>query len=147
MHCACIPFSNYPHSQIHLDNIQPGPVIQGFSQVGDRDILHASQIGNCASQFKDAMVGTGGKLHLVHGSTDQAAPGFIHRAKTPDLCRMHVRIARYSHVSKTLPLNLTSSLNPFSYISRRLPKLIISEFLIFNTRNFNVDVNPIKKRT
>ena len=115
--------------------------------MGDRDILHASQIGNCASHFKDAMVGTGRKLHLIHGSTDQAAPGFIHHAKTPDLGRMHVRIARYSHISKTLPLNLASGLHPFSYISRRLAKLIISEFLIFNTRNFDVDVNPVKKRT
>ena len=115
--------------------------------MGDRDILQGCQISDGACQFKDAMVGAGRKLRMVHGSTDQATPGFIQHAKTPDLGRMHIRIARYSHVSKTLPLNLTSSLNPFSYISRRLPKLIISEFLIFNTRNFDVDVNPIKKRT
>jgi hypothetical protein len=52
-------------------------ILQRFSQVGGGDGWAASQVGNRAGEFENAVVSAGGKLQLVHRCAHQAARGVI----------------------------------------------------------------------
>ena len=57
------------------------------------DLLCSRQVGDGARQLEHAVVATGGKLQLVHGSAHQSAAGVVQLAVLAHLGRVHVGVA------------------------------------------------------
>ena len=61
-----------------------GPILNRLRQVGGLDVFGASQVGDGARHFEDAVVGAGAHLQLLHGRPEQ---GYLPRpgpAPAPD---------------------------------------------------------------
>ncbi len=69
-----------------------GPVLDGFGEVGDGEVLGAFEIGDGAGDFEDAIVGAGGEALLLHGALEQPLGVGAELAVGANLARGHLRV-------------------------------------------------------
>jgi hypothetical protein len=89
---------------------------------------------------------TGGKVELFHGRPQQALGRRLDTAEFPDLHGRHLGIAGEPGAFKSLLLNLPGGFNAAPYFLRAFAYGIISEFFIFNSGNFDEDVDSVEER-
>ena len=147
---------------LHLQH--PWPILQRLGQVRRADVFAAGQISDGARQFEDAVVGARRKLELVHGGLHQRLAGVVQLAEFAHFGGTHVGVAgggvgggvfeagvlRETDVirlyEEAFALALAGGFDALAHRFGWFAGSPVAELLIFDARDFDVDVDAIHQR-
>lgn len=122
------------------------PVLDGFSEVRDGQVLGTFEVGNGAGNFEDAIVGAGGKALLLHGAFEQALGVGAEFAVDANLPRVHlgIRVDFLASLVKALALAFAGGHDAGANLSRALSGRVAAKFFVLHGWNFDVNVDAIE---
>src|SRR5271157_4212790 len=125
-----------------------GPILDGLGEVGYGEVLDAFEVGDGTRDFEDAVVGAGGESLLLHGALEEALGVGAQLAVGANLAGGHLRVGvdLLAEFSKSLPLAFAGSKHTGANLGRALDGRRAAQFLIFNGRDFDVNVDAVEKR-
>jgi len=85
--------------------------LDGFSQVVGFNYIGTLQVGNSASEFEDAMEGSGGEQKLLHCCLKETLRCRLRLTELTNLDRSHIGIAGEFGAIKALPLDRACGFN------------------------------------
>src|SRR3990170_7221687 len=86
-------------------------------------------------------------MELTYGLSHERLSGFIQRAEAPHLGRPHIRVTRESGPVEADSLSFACDLDALTHLRGGLAHPIVGQLLELHARHFDVDINPIQKRT
>ena len=121
------------------------PVTHGFSEVVGLDGRNSFEVGNGASETKDAVVSTGRELQAVDDFTQHSHILRCRRSKLSHQSWCHLRIAVNTGViAETLLLNLTRTDDTLTNDRGVLTRLCATEFIETQRRYFYLNIYTIE---
>ena len=120
------------------------PVLHGLGDVGRDDLLYAGQVGDCAGEAQEAVVGRRRQRQLANGSFHQALTGPVKRAELADLVDTHLGVERAADaVGEAGLLTAPRRCDAFGDHRRRLPTSRGGQALVAHPRHFEVDLDAL----
>jgi hypothetical protein len=121
-------------------------ILRRLGQVRRLDSFTSRQICDRACQFQDAVIGARREIQLAHRRADQVVTGFIEFAEFAHFSHTHIGVADYVCPREMLPLTLAGGLHPRADGYAGFSQSITAQFVIIDTRDFDMDVDPIQHR-
>jgi hypothetical protein len=118
--------------------------------MGGTDVFFPGKIGNRAGDLEDKGVGAGAQPQLVHGHFQKLLRFFIERADSLELPSRESGITKgfLPFVSfEAVCLDRSGTVHPFFDAGRRLNRRCSGHLPITNGGDFDVDIDPVKKRS
>ena len=126
-----------------------GTILDGFTDMVRLNVIAGFKIGDGASDFEDAIIGTGAELELIHGHAEEAFGFDVEFAEGFLLFGTHSRIAANRHTAtggEAVLLGFPDGENTLAEGCGGFAQVTAGELLEFDDRDLDVNINAIEKR-
>jgi len=121
--------------------------LNGFRDMMDPDVRLRFQVGDGSRDFEYPVVGPGGKTQFIDGGFQEMLRLPVCFAETADRPAVHPAVAVWSGFFESFRLNAAGIDYPLSNGFRRFAPAFLRQILMGNRRYFDVNIDPIQKRT
>jgi len=123
------------------------PVLDGFREMGGRDLLFPRQIRDRSGDLEDAIVGPGAESQLGYGHLQKLFSLGADGAMTLDLLRAHPGVGVDPPAFEPPELGLTGGAHPFPDLLRAFRFDLGDDVPELDLRHLDLDIDAVEKRT
>ena len=110
------------------------------------DLRATGQIGDGAGEFENAGVAAGGKTQFVGDLFEQGVALGVEFAEFADVASLHLTVGVQAKRDQARTLQVSGAIDPLADGAARFTRLDISEILVGDAGNLNMQVDTVKQR-
>jgi hypothetical protein len=119
------------------------PILNGLADVGGEDFLACFKIDDGASDFEDAIIGSGGEAFLGDGLLQQSLAGVVDRTIFANQARPHLGVGKKFLVGVALLLDFPCRRHALAYRRGVFGCVVGNEFPVLDGGNVDVNVDTV----
>src|SRR5262249_27256158 len=111
------------------------------------NVADTVEIGDGACDLKDSRISARAEAQAVDCKFQQAIARRFNLTKLAQFPRSHLRVTKEATLTITGELNIARSIDPFANRCRRFSRGALSQFAIFDRRNFDMNIDTVEQRS
>src|SRR5581483_4975869 len=120
------------------------PILNRFGEMRAFNAFVAREVGDGPRDFENAGIGPRAKAESGHGVFEEFLSRRLKLTELTNISTTHLRITKERASAKTPQLDFAGTIHARPNCRRVFTECLLTEFLIFDGRDFNLNINAVE---